>query len=166
MSTKVIIIDDFLPQEDFEKLRDRARLQSAAIGVERNFFDHDPTPQIAELLKEFDKHREYDELAKFIHTAATPANFQHPIHYEAEFKIMTAILYLDPEESYGTNFLLDDYKEELEWKPNRLMCFCGETDVTWHDYRSGDAVRHTYNYFLVDPTKIENESYKNVCIGM
>ena len=44
------------------------------------------------------------------------------------------------------------------------MIFCGETGVTWHDYKSSDETRYTYNYFLVDPTKIENEAYKDHCI--
>lgn len=30
-----------------------------------------------------------------------------------------------------------------------------------NDYKSDDNMRFTYNYFLVDPTKIENETYKN-----
>lgn len=166
MSTKVIVIDDFLPLDDFNRLRDEAIQQDADTQIERNFFDYDPTPQIADLLGEFDKHREYDKLGKFIHTAATPANFEHPIHDEAEFKIMSAVLYLDPEESYGTRFLMPDYDGPLGWKPNRLVVFCGETNVTWHDYKSGDHVRHTYNYFLVDPTKVQNEAYKDVILGM
>ena len=61
-------------------------------------------------------------------------------------------------------FYIDGKQETIEWKPNRLMIFCGETGVTWHDYKSSDETRYTYNYFLVDPTRIENEAYKDHCI--
>ena len=43
----------------------------AGSDVKRTMFDHDPTPQIADLINEFTNKREYDKLAKFIHTAAT-----------------------------------------------------------------------------------------------
>ena len=157
---QIIVRDNYLPSETFSLLYTKSKECKAENVVERNFFKEDPTPQIKDFLKDFTKHREYDKLGKFIHTAASPPNFQHKIHDEAEFKIMSAIVYLGPEKSHGTTFYMDT-QFEIEWKPNRLMIFCGETNVTWHDYKSADHIRHTYNYFLVDSTKIENERYKN-----
>ena len=81
--------------------------------------------------------------------------------------------------SHGTKFYIKEgtifeypdrdfytiYDHEVEWKPNRLMIFCGESGVTWHDYKSDGKMRFTYNYFLVDPTKIKNEVYKTLYLG-
>ena len=85
---------------------------------------------------------------------------------------MSAIVYLSPEKNKGTTLidyskisLYDGVPEKItvDWKPNRLMNFCGLTQNTWHYYESTD-VRYTYNYFLVDPDKIQNEEYKKYCI--
>jgi hypothetical protein len=153
------VIDNFLPKKDFMILTDNILKIKAKNKIEREFFNYDPTPQIADLLKEFPKHRKCASLKKFIHYAITPTNFVHKIHDEAPFKIMSAIIYLHPENNYGTTLYHSEKTVEVEWKPNRLMVFCGETGVTWHDYKSS-TMRYTYNYFLVDPAQIKNEEYK------
>lgn len=157
---EIIIRDNYLPQQTFSLLYTHYQKVQLKKEVDRKFFLSDPTPDIAHYINYFNKKRGYNKLGKFIHTAATPPNFHHPKHYEAEFKIMSAIVYIGPEEAPGTTFYIDGKEETIEWKPNRLMIFCGETDVTWHDYKSADQMRFTYNYFLVDPTKIQNPDYK------
>lgn len=164
--TKIIVKDNYLPQQTFSLLYSKYQQSQQQKEVAREFFDYDPTPDIAHYINYFDRKRGYNKLGKFIHTAATPPNFHHPKHYEAEFKIMSAIVYIGPEEAPGTTFYIDGKEETIDWKPNRLMIFCGETDVTWHDYKSGNHTRFTYNYFLVDPTKVKNEAYKNYILGM
>lgn len=156
--TQIITRDNFLPGDVYSMLYEKYKATADNNEVQREFFDYDPTPQIAEFINYFDKKRGYNKLGKFIHTAATPPNFYHKKHDEAEFKIMSAIVYIAPEKSHGTTFCLDQ-QFEIEWKPNRLMIFCGETDVTWHYYKSMNQMRFTYNYFLVDPTKIQNSEY-------
>jgi hypothetical protein len=162
--THIIVEDDFLPETTYNALKLLYK-KNYSDHVEREIFRYDPTPQIAEYIDRFTDKRPYVELGKFIHTASTPPNFNHPVHDEADFKIMSAIVYIAPEESHGTTFYLDK-KVEVEWKPNRLMIFCGKSGVTWHDYKSLDKTRFTYNYFLVDPTKIENETYRNNILRM
>lgn len=162
---EIIVKDNYLPELTFAMLQRKYNQCTSSNQVQREIFSHDPTPQIAELINHFTKKRGYKKLAKFIHTAATPANFHHKIHDEAEFKIMSAIVYVGPKVSHGTTFYLEE-QFEIEWKPNRLMVFCGETNVTWHDYKSADKMRFTYNYFLVDPTKVLNETYRNNLLGM
>ena len=157
---EIIIRDNYLSQQTFSLLYTHYQKVQLKKEVDRKFFLSDPTPDIAHYINYFNKKRGYNKLGKFIHTAATPPNFHHPKHYEAEFKIMSAIVYIGPEEAPGTTFYIDGKEETIEWKPNRLMIFCGETDVTWHDYKSADQMRFTYNYFLVDPTKIQNPDYK------
>ena len=156
--TTIIVKDNYLPEDTFNMLYNKYQQCQHKDKIDREFFDYDPTPDIANFINYFDRKRGYKKLGKFIHTAATPPNFNHPKHCEAEFKIMSAIIYVGPEKAPGTTFYLDE-QIEIEWKPNRLMVFCGETDVTWHDYKSSDQMRFTYNYFLVDPTKINNPTY-------
>jgi len=163
---EIIIRDNYLPQQTFSLLYTHYQKVQLKKEVDRKFFSSDLTPGIAEFINYFGRKRGYRKLGKFIHTAATPPNFHHPKHYEAEFKIMSAIVYIGPEKAPGTTFYINGKEETIEWKPNRLMVFCGETNVTWHDYKSADQMRFTYNYFLVDPTKIQNESYKNNIIRM
>ena len=164
-----IVIDDFLDKKTFNKLCDGiVGKEPPKNKVYREWFDHDPTPQIADFFKEFKETREYSEYKKLIHYAITPARFMHPVHDEAPFKLMSAIIYLSPEENIGTT-LLDRRGEktkrvDVDWIPNRLMIFCGITDLTWHYYESIDT-RYTYNYFLIDPTVIENDEYKNYVIS-
>jgi hypothetical protein len=177
---KVIIRDNFLPDSTFEMLRNKYVKTSESEEIQRDIFGYDPTPQISDYLSKFRRVREHKKLGKFIHTAATPPEFHHPIHDEAEFKIMSAIVYVGPGNSHGTKFYMregatfeypegdfyTEYDHEVEWKPNRLVIFCGESGVTWHDYKSDEKMRFTYNYFLVDPTKIKNEVYKNSILRM
>lgn len=165
--TQIIVEDNFLSQDVFDRILDLAMQGEINHNdpVKRYNFAEDPTPQITEYLNRFDKHRDYNELGKIIHTSSIPPHYQSQVHDEAEFKIMSAIIYLGPEKSHGTKFYMEE-EFEVEWKPNRLMIFCGETGVTWHDYRAGDQERFTYNYFLVDPTKVQNETYRNTILGM
>ncbi len=158
---EIIVRDNHLPQKAYDLLYQKYQECKPQKAVHREFFSYDPTPDIGEYINHFNRKRGYRKLGKFIHTAATPPNFHHDKHCEAEFKIMSAIVYIGPEEAPGTTFYIDGKEQTIEWKPNRLMIFCGETDVTWHDYKSADQMRFTYNYFLVDPTKIKNETYKN-----
>ena len=165
--TQIIIEDDFLPQDVFDAILEKSMQGTINHNdtVKRYNFDVDPTPQIAQFLGKFEKHRGHNDLGRIIHTSGIPPHYQSPRHDEAEFKIMSAIICLGPEVSYGTKFYMDE-EFEVEWKPNRLMVFCGETGVTWHDYRAGDEERFTYNYFLVDPTKVENETYRNTILRL
>lgn len=162
---EIIVKDDYLPQDTFNMLYNKSQELNPIDQMERFFFKEDPTPYIAELINHFKRKRGYHSLSKLVHINATPPNFEHPIHDEASFKIMSAIVYLGPEKSHGTTFYMGE-EFEVEWKPNRLMVFCGETDVTWHGWKSGDHQRFTYNYFLTDETKVQNEAIKDTLLRM
>lgn len=94
-----IIIDDYLDKNVYDMLYKMYQSAKTGSDVKRTMFDYDPTPEIAELIYLFSHKRNYDKLAKFIHTAATPPNYHHRIHDEAEFKIMSAIVYIGPEKA-------------------------------------------------------------------
>ena len=157
-------IDNYLPKEMFNFLRNDAMMYGEDGDVNRVMFDHDPIPLAAGLLSEFTTHRPVGNMGKFIHYAVTKADFLHDRHYDADFKIMSAVLYLGPEKNGGT--VLYDGDEaviEVEWKPNKLFVFCVMDNLTWHHYYS-EATRYTLNYFLVDMDKVENDEYRQKII--
>lgn len=169
------VYENFLEKNDFNKLTDDIvndrfmQYHDFDTGIYRKWLDEDITPQIAEKLNEFDKHRDFEELKTWIHYAVTPKDFVHKVHDEATYKVMSAIIYLSPEVSTGT-FLHDKFENptetvEVEWAPNTMMVFCGESNVTWHHFVSKFAHRYTYNYFLVDPTKMKKPEYKKYAFG-
>lgn len=162
--TRILVKDDYLPLGVYNSLLERVSNITPSDKPENTILDYNPTPEISNYLNFFNKKRGYNKLNTLIHLASTPPNYTHHLHDEAEHKIMSAIIYLGPNKSYGTRFVLDGKEKEIEWIPNRLMIFCGETNVTWHDFRSGNHIRHTYNYFVVDPTKIKNEEFKKVLL--
>ena len=159
-----LVIDDYLPQDQFDSLRHEALRYGEDGDVSRIFFDHDPIPHTADLLNEFVSHRPVGDKGKLIHYAVTKKDFVHEKHCDAEFKIMSAVLYLGPEKNSGTRLYgRKGERVDVEWKPNRMFVFCGLTDFTWHDYTSTDT-RYTLNYFLIDRSKVKNPEYKDKMI--
>jgi hypothetical protein len=74
------------------------------------------------------------------------------IHSEAEDKTVSIVVYLYPDTSTGTALYQENNREsfvkEIDWKPNSSMLFCGEKNVTWHDFCSRENPRVTLNFFL------------------
>lgn len=161
-----MVIENFLPEQEFEYHCWKAQQINIKENVNRKFLKYDPFPRLTWLMDDFDFIRSYDSTKKFIHYAATKGGFHHPRHVDSQFKIMSAVLYLAPEVNHGTDlFETEDgpLKASVDWKPNTLFVFCGRYNHTWHDYRA-TSDRYTLNWFLVDPMIIENEEYKKVCI--
>lgn len=100
-------------------------------------------------VKDHFKVRDYKKLRATAQIAGSRM-YPHDVHYESKTKIFSLVTYVSPVEGRGT-FLYDinkRFSKELEWKPNRSMFFCGETDVTWHSYFSENQPRITINRFL------------------
>ena len=161
-----IIVEDFLHPDELQVFKETAWTldthQSGYEGINRLFLKYDPFPFMKNLLNEFPVHRPYNELAKLIHFAATPPNMTHPMHVDSNYKIMSAVLYLWPDENGGTVLYKtpDGEGKEITWKPNTLFVFCGLDDVTHHTYYSTEQ-RYTLNYFLVDPTLITDPRWSD-----
>ena len=172
-----IVIDNFLPDDEFEILSSKcSRVWSGSPErisydydeqVMRWHLNYDPIQHcdMRQYLKYFD-HREYSKLRTFVNFVKTTPNFVHNIHVEAPFKILSSLLYLSPTDNNGTRLFTNKEREgevlEVEWKPNRMLIFAGQDEITWHDYTSSDAARYTFNHFLVDPAVIQNEFYKTL----
>jgi len=96
------------------------------------------------------KHNEYVSFPTF-HILPPNTGYQK-IHDESSDKTISIVVYLYPENSTGT-FLYkskdrDSLVKEISWKPNSAMLFCGESDITWHDFCSREYPRVTLNYFV------------------
>ena len=172
-----IIIDDFLPEEEFILLSEHCersfknlpeRIHSSYDDqVQRWHLNYDPIAHhdMSQYLKFFD-HREYSTLRNFVNYAKTTPYFVHKMHVEAPFKILSSVLYLGPKENNGTRLYSAGPERgeviESEWKLNRMLIFAGHDDVTWHDYTSSSEDRYTFNHYLVDSEVIENELYQSL----
>ena len=103
------------------------------------------------LLDHFPDHREHSALTLYGECILCLEGSEHPVHDEAENKVLSAVTYLYPNDGEGT-LLYDKDKQfvkQIEWKPNRMMVFAGKTGLTWHSYKSTSNVRLTLNSFLL-----------------
>lgn len=89
-----------------------------------------------------------------------PGN-KYPIHDDIFNKIITFVTYMHPTENFGTSLHKENSDESLiktvEWKQNRSLLFCPQTDITWHSYIAKKDVdsRCSFTIFVgfpVDPT--------------
>jgi hypothetical protein len=117
------------------------------------------------IVNNFPNHRQFNKYFCIPTFHILPSNFgPQKIHDEAYDKTSSLVVYLYPKSSVGTALFTDNTQEsfvsELEWKQNRAMLFCGEKNVTWHDFYSKKNPRVTLNYFireLKSETLIETE---------
>ena len=150
-----VIIDNFLPRDKFAELNEMA-LEKASYDELKPCLDYDPYEGHHDFMQylEVMPHRPYKSLKKLVHFALTPANTLYKLHCDIESKILSAILYLGPEENNGTGLYygdsLDQYAKMSMWKPNRMFIFCGVTGTTWHNFSANHNNRYTLNWFLVN----------------
>lgn len=105
----------------------------------------------------FEHHRQFEDPLVAVHAINnTRPTHVHSMHCESPRKVLSNILYVLPEQSFGT-LLYDRNQEfvcEVEWKPNRSLVMCGMDDVTWHNYKSTDDYhRFTLASFLMRSDK-------------
>jgi len=106
-----------------------------------------------DVISNFPNHRKFSKYFCIPTFHILPENYgPQKIHDEAYDKTASLVVYLYPETSVGTALFKTEKQEsfvhELEWKQNRAMLFCGEENVTWHDFYSKDNPRVTLNYFF------------------
>ena len=149
-----IIIDDFLPDDGHIALYNQARNLTSKRNLKPLFkydlFEKYDLEQYLEVLP----HRPYNKLEKLIHYAKTPFHYQNKIHCDIESKILSAVLYLGPNENIGTSLYRKDNRNTFvkmtEWKPNRMFIFCGVSGTTWHKFSANHLDRYTLNWFLIN----------------
>ncbi len=83
------------------------------------------------------------EQAKYIDWGfqTTPKSLVYSIHPDIPEKLLSTVVYCEPEENFGT-FLFStqngDNRFEVPWKPNRGLIFSKAED-TWHSYSCNDV---------------------------
>lgn len=100
----------------------------------------------------YPNHRSYDHLFCYPNLLQMKEGVNWPVHADIEEKTCTLVIYIDPEESIGTEIYSTQYERDhaIEWKPNRASFFCPETNKTWHAYHSPKATRTTLTFFATE----------------
>jgi hypothetical protein len=106
-----------------------------------------------DIIKQYPNHRQFNNYISIPTFHILPPNVApQKVHDEAYDKTASFVVYLYPTNSVGTAMFRtqdrDSFVKEIEWSPNTGMLFCGEQNVTWHDFYSKDMPRVTLNYFL------------------
>lgn len=72
------------------------------------------------------------------HLISTGPNYEHAIHDDIPKKLLSVVVYINPEENNGTFIHSGRYTKdpvgEIEWKPNRAFVFSRLDRKTWHSY--------------------------------
>ena len=166
-------IEDTLPQEEFNKLKEQCRNINVPNDrlvhiFPKDFADHnikfyDQIHDISknlldnakELCNQYPNHRWFNDLAVNCHISVTPPLPYFYIHMEGLEKIWSSVTYITPEINVGTKMYTHQdekaFVKEAEWKPNNTFIFCGQQNKTWHSYESDQTQqRITLNLFLVN----------------
>jgi len=160
-----LVIDDYYPEDVFQKLisYSKRKLKENKFGADGRFrmrFERDP--ELDDILsdnilskkyfKYFENHREYNQdFSVYTEISGIIGPYRYKIHSEAPNKVMSLVVYLGPDRGRGTRLYDKDknFVKEIEWKPNRAFIFCGQDDVTWHDYLCDKGYfRITINQFI------------------
>jgi len=152
-------IEDTLPQEEFNKLKEQCRNINVPNDrlvhiFPKDFADHnikfyDQIHDISknlldnakELCNQYPNHRWFNDLAVNCHISVTPPlPYKFYIHMEGLEKIWSSVTYITPEINVGTKMYTHQdekaFVKEAEWKPNNTFIFCGQQNKTWHSYES------------------------------
>ena len=184
-----ITIDNFLTQEDFNKLSNISLKQTKSnqISVYHNQIDSKQNVKadcldeitVKKLNKNYHSkamdilrqlYPEKCELYEYseFHIIETGADYKYPIHDDTPNKLLSGVIYLRPEKNSGTIFYKNkkgDEKNEVEWRQNRAVFFSRKERSTWHSYQGdgkSNRVALVYNLMTNDIKKvcnIENKSY-------
>ena len=145
-----IIVSEFLSEESLKRFNDN--YHQKAIDL------------LKELCPEKIKLYNYSEF----HLILTGKNYKFPVHDDTPNKLLSGVIYINPEKNYGTKFYAsktDINGKEIEWKRNRAVFFSRKERETWHSYE-GDKINTrvalVYNLMTNDVRsvcKIEKKSY-------
>ena len=174
------IYDNFLIKEDFDILED-INLPSIKPNELRIFnFSEILSEKIVERFYENYQKKALDILKELcpekvnlydyteFHLILTGKNYKFPIHDDTPNKLLSGVIYINPEKNSGTSFY--DTKEglnknEIQWKKNRAVFFSRIERETWHSYE-GDGINTrialVFNLMTNDiksVCKIENKNF-------
>ena len=137
---KYAVIEDFLPQDIFDRLVAYCKKIGVDTPVETTYTDGIRDIELYTVIssycqKLFDTTYQTLDTENKITSPPSPRfhlQFREPghdytIHTDIVSKLYTIVLYIYPEVSDGTPLYTSgepEYVKDLEWKPNRAMAFC------------------------------------------
>ena len=157
------IYDNFLKKEDFDILENinfsstrskELRVYRSTISKNLNCFSEILPEKIVKRFYENYQKKALDILKELcpekvnlydyteFHLILTGKNYKFPIHDDTPNKLLSGVIYINPEKNSGTSFY--DTKEglnknEIQWKKNRAVFFSRIERETWHSYE-GDGI--------------------------
>lgn len=162
-----LVIENYYSDEVFDVLRSEAkrfvkgnvdvttRKQAFAMPENQTLRDCiDSRPLTEDMLAQFPSHRPYSALNLFWEVNFLLGPFNYPIHDESSRKVLSCVVYVDPDENNGTYLYNEDktFNRQVAWKPNTALIFPAIDGVTWHDYDCPKGkYRVTVNQFLERP---------------
>tara|TARA_B100000029_G_C17343251_1_gene876103 strand:+ start:56 stop:682 length:627 start_codon:yes stop_codon:yes gene_type:complete len=182
------IIDNFLNDEDFKEI---ASLKLSKVGeydikVYHNNINKENivnTDCLSELtVKRFQKnyhnkamnllrelYPEKVDLYDFseFHVVETGAKYKFPIHDDTPSKLLSGVIYINPEKNKGTIFYDNkkgDGKKSIEWKQNTAVFFARKERETWHSYEGdgkSNRIALVYNLMTNKIKKVYQIEKKN-----
>ena len=179
---KIKIIDDFLSKSDFIEIKkiefkipDDNKIKVYHNSISKNSdtlcecftkdliirlqknYHHKALEILRELYPEKEKLYNYSEFQIIL----TGKNYSFPIHDDTPNKLLSGVIYINPQKSSGTNFYENKKKKNkttIEWKQNRAVFFARKEMKTWHSYNGdGQSTRLVLVYNLM------TNNIKEVC---
>ena len=190
---KIDIIDNFLNEKDLQELSSTKleKINNYEIKIFHNKIDKNNnvkadclSPTTVKRLQDTYHQKAMTLLNKFcpekinlydyseFHIVLTGANYKFPIHDDIPTKLLSGVVYLDPEINKGTMFfdnIKGDGKKYIEWKKNRAIFFSRKEGETWHSYEGdGKSSRLTlvYNLMTKDIRRVCEIEEKNYFLSL
>lgn len=117
-------------------------------------------PKLKKIYKQF-KEKSPKHTSVLMELMICNEKFQHKIHDESPYKLLSTVTYISKDENNGTTMYTseeDEYsnpEKKVEWLQNRCFIFSGERGRTWHAFSSnGENIRITLNLFLTENKSI------------
>ena len=191
---KIETIDNFLTQEDFNKLISILKNldNKGEFSVFHNAIDKNNKILECSIDNEFLKKLNNNYFSKGIEILRkhcpekidfvdysdftilkTNKNAEFPIHDDTPNKLLSGVIYLYPEHNSGTIFYSNKHGsnlKEIVWKQNRAVFFSRKEKETWHSYKgNGENDRYAFIFNLMtydkNLKKVYNVEKKNYLLG-
>lgn len=178
---KHILLEDFLSFEDFKSLREIAKNEIKPLGNKKkirlvkiydtngNELNTEDTNDGGQPLHYSGLFESYFEISKSIlayldiskiadikkinfEMQSIEPNFSYKVHCDRPDKLLSIVIYLDPDHNYGTFIHKSESDEgnEIKWDLNSGVAFSARYDHTWHSFKSNEKRRTTFNINLYD----------------
>ena len=152
------IIDNFLDQSDFDFLSNVNLNTPSLTGVEfsknkvwknksesaglpekflRSFYNR-YFHRCVNILRQHAPERAGSVQFMELNVVDTGKHFEFPVHWDSKTKLLSCVVYLQPEHNIGTIMYETKHGDEVsrcDWKQNRCFIFARNSN-TWHSYKS------------------------------